>query len=203
MKKLILTAASIVGLSTVGFSQSILFGDYSGNATDLTINGVADHTQDVNLELLYSTTSTTTLDPTSGLNILNGSPVVTLLLSSSAAPTTSTIGGTYSAAGDISSLGTVLDNSGQAYQFPSATTYSLQVLGWTGSFSSLDAAVAAGQSVGATSIFSVTPAGGTAPPVDVSGMGVLNLAPVAVPEPTTLAMAGVGLASMLIFRRKK
>jgi hypothetical protein len=30
----------------------------------------------------------------------------------------------------------------------------------------------------------------------------LNLVTTAVPEPSTLAMAGVGLASMLIFRRK-
>ena len=207
MKKVILTISVVAGFSAAGFAQGILVADNSngGNppAYDVTINGVKDTTTDINLELLYSSSATTSLDAGSGLNILaSGSPVVTFLQSATAAPSTGTLGQTYSDSGIISTFGTVYDGTGTEFTLP-AGTYDFQILGWTGNYNTLDAAAAAGQAVGATSVFSATAAASPALPADVSGMGILNLAPVAVPEPTTLAMAGVGLASMLIFRRKK
>jgi len=79
------------------------------------------------------------------------------------------------------------------------------VMGWTGSAASFDAAVAAGSMVGISGKFSsgtgnpTTPIPGT--PVNLnSSFGGVTLAPV--PEPTTLALAGLGAAALLIFRRR-
>ena len=202
MKKLILAVSGVAGLSLASFGQGINFLDGSNPAYDVTINGAPNTSQDVNLELLYSSTATTSLDSTSGLNILTGSPVVTLLLSSTATATTGTLGQTSSAGGDISTFGYITDNSLTEYNL-AAGTYDMQVVGWTGNYATYDAAASAKQDVGATSVFTVAVGAPPATAANVAGMGVLNLAPVAVPEPTTLAMAGVGLASMLIFRRKK
>jgi len=192
MKKLILSVSAVAGLSLAGHAQGIVFADGAANASgasDVTINGLANTTQDLNLELLYGTSAGAVT-----------TPIVTLLLSSSATPITGTIGGTYAAAGDVSALGNILDNSGQEYNL-AAGSYFFQVLGWTGS-----SATYPGQTPGATDgasvVFAETIAAAPAPPGDVSGVGVLALTTVAVPEPSTLAMAGVGLASMLFFRRR-
>jgi len=202
MKKLILTVSAVMGLSMVGFTQGIQFADFSSAANaaggyDTTIGGAPNNTADLNLELLYGTTAST----------VNGA-VVTLLLSSSANPSTGTIGGTYTAAGDISAIGGAInDNSQTIYSLPLGT-YFFQVEAWTGSYSTYAAALAASQGgvagayAGASSVFSAAIAASPAPPADISGVGIINLTAAAVPEPSTLAMAGVGLASMLMFRRR-
>jgi len=194
MKKLILSVSAIAGLSLAGHAQGITFADGAANASgaaDVTINGVANTTLDLNMELLYGTSAGAVT-----------TPIVTLLLSSSASPITGTIGGTYAALGDVSSLGNILDNSGQEYNLP-AGAYFFQVLGWEGDSATYPGAVAGTPGTyGASAVFAETIAAAPAPPGDVSGVGVLALTTIAVPEPSTLAMAGIGLASMLIFRRK-
>jgi hypothetical protein len=50
-------------------------------------------------------------------------------------------------------------------------------------------------------VFTAVLSGASAnPQANLGAMSALNL--VSVPEPSTLAMAGVGLASMLMFRRR-
>jgi hypothetical protein len=197
MKKLILSVTAVSALTLSGFAQGINFADNNPAATaaggyDTTIAGAPNFTQDLNLELLYGTTagSITT-------------PIVTLLLSSSASPANGNIGGTYMASGDISALGgAILDNNAQEYNL-AAGTYFFQVLAWTGSAASYAAALqTSGQFAGASQVFSTSTAALPAPSADISGVGIIGLVPTAVPEPSTLAMAGVGLASMLIFRRR-
>jgi len=129
-------------------------------------------------------------------------PIVTLLLSQSTTPASSptAAGGVYSAASDISFLGTISEASGSAFTLPSGGTDFFQVLAWAG-----NSATYPGPSPGAaackSAVFSeVIASGATAFPGDISSVGVINL--VSVPEPSTLAMAGVGLASMLMFRRR-
>jgi hypothetical protein len=196
MKKLILSTIVLGTISSLGYGQGIFFSDATtAPAYDTTINGVINTSQDLNLELLYATSGQTP-----------STPIVTLLLSSIAAPTGGSLGQTIGAAGDISSLGYILDNSSQEYSLP-AGNYSLQVDAWTGQFSSYAAALAsgvAGVSAGQSAIFSTSVSSSPiAPAADITGVGVIALTQVtAVPEPSTLAMAGVGLASMLIFRRR-
>jgi len=197
MKKLILSVTAISAMSLSGFAQGITFSDGATPAYDTTIAGVPN-AQDLNLELLFGASAGTV-----------STPIVTLLLSSSANPATSTDGGVYTAAGDVSAAGYILDNSGTAYSVPGGATDYFQVEAWTGAYSSYAAALAAnkvGVYAGASGVFTeAVPAGSTGFPVDITGVGIINLTQVAttvVPEPSTLAMAGVGLASMLMFRRK-
>ncbi len=103
----------------------------------------------------------------------------------------------------------------------------LVLAAWTGNYSSLSAAEAGGAKVGLIGFSNPLGTGGLSTYIPVltgwaslaqtpsdsafetaQGFGVtandlIMSAPTAVPEPGTLAMAGVGLASMLIFRRKK
>ena len=196
MKKLILSVTAVAGFSIASFGQGITLLDGNSPAYDTTIAGTPNTTQDLNIALLYGSSSSTV-----------SSSVVTLLLSSSASPSTGTVGGTYAALGDISSLGYLFDNSGTEYNLP-AGAYYFQVEAWTGSYQTYAAALASGTVgvyAGASPVFAETLAASPAPSGDVSAMGVINLSQVLttiVPEPSTLAMAGVGLASMLFMRRK-
>jgi hypothetical protein len=202
MKKLIFSVTVVAGFSMASFGQGVIYFDGSNNTSTspsaasnglVFINGVLDTASDINAELLYSSTATGTF-----------SPVVTLLLSSLASPIGNNVGQTIAAAGDITSYGngSLIDTSGNAYFTPlgSGTTGYFEVQGWLGNEISLAAAQAAGQPAGSSGVFSevLTSATGTAN--SVNNMPALNLT--AVPEPSTLAMAGVGLASMLIFRRR-
>jgi len=87
------------------------------------------------------------------------------------------------------------------------------IIGWSGSYATLDLALAAAQGntalsfLGSTPMFTTatgnpltTPAGTpTALNVTFTGM---TLAPLVVPEPASFALAGLGLAALLVFRRR-
>ena len=105
-------------------------------------------------------------------------------------------------------------NGGSAYALPagyaSGTQYAFQVRSWSGADgASYEAALASGDSAlvaGVSADGLVTPGGGPNPAAALFGtspgqVGGFNLAPV--PEPTTLALGGLGAAALLLFRRKK
>lgn len=78
------------------------------------------------------------------------------------------------------------------------------VVGWTGTAASFEAAYAAGTFVGVSDKFT-SATGGTGDPPSPSiplstTFGGATLAPV--PEPSTFALAGLGAAALLIFRRR-
>jgi len=86
------------------------------------------------------------------------------------------------------------------------------LLGWTGSFTSVDSAITAwnaGQNMFGESAIATTPTGNPgATPVAAavslkSTFAGMTLAPGIIPEPSTFALAGLGAAAMLIFRRRK
>lgn len=92
---------------------------------------------------------------------------------------------------------------------PSGTTqYALFMVGWTGGYADLATAASNHAPVGWSTVFTYT-AGqngsssvanfATAAPGTAFGV----FSPVVVPEPTTLALAGLSGASLLLFRRKK
>jgi hypothetical protein len=201
MKKLILSVSVVGAMSLTGFAQGITFSDFENAAGyGTTIAGAPNTTQDLNLELLYGTSAGAVT-----------TPVVTLLLSSSATPANNVnvaLGQTFAGAGDITGAGGLLyDNTGSSYAVPAGSVF-FEVLAWSGQYSSYAAAEASGTVgvyAGASSVFPGTSPAAPATPNDIDGVGVINLTQVPttiVPEPSTLAMAGVGLASMLFFRRK-
>jgi len=80
-------------------------------------------------------------------------------------------------------------------------------IGWTGTYANLDAALTAKTWLGQSAVFTsatgnpnTTPAG--TPVAMNASFGGLTIAPQPVPEPTTLALAGLGLAALLAFRRR-
>ncbi|HLX95409.1 MAG TPA: PEP-CTERM sorting domain-containing protein [Verrucomicrobiae bacterium] len=196
MKKLIVSSLAVLGLAVSGYSQGVITFDSSAGTGTVSINGVLDTAQDINAELLLSSDGGVTF-----------SPVVTLLLSASSGPSgTIPFGSIQPAAGDVSSFGGVLyDNSGNGYQsatIAAGTQVTLEVQGWLGNYSSLAAAFTAGQATGTTATFTEDLSAATSPILAAIGnMPNLNL--VSTPEPTTFAIAGLGLASLLAIRRRK
>lgn len=95
---------------------------------------------------------------------------------------------------------------------PAATVQTMQVKVREATFTSAELAQAGGGYYGYSPIFTFTPsgtlaynsivnAGGTALSTWANGPILVNTA--VVPEPTSMALAGIGAASLLIFRRRK
>jgi hypothetical protein len=93
---------------------------------------------------------------------------------------------------------------------------SYAILGWTGSYTTFDAAYAAAVMsdsafFGISPVFTTTSGNpfttppGTASSISTTftGIGSYGLAPIGIPEPTGFALAGLGLAALLVFRRRR
>jgi len=200
MKKIILSVIAVAGVSVSSFGQGVVLADNSTSKTyDTTINNVINTSTDLNLELLIGTSAgSVTTD------------VVTLLLSNNqSAPSSGLValGGTYAAAGDISTFdGLIYDNSGAEYNLTSyaGDTVYLEIEAWTGAFSSYAAASApgSGAAYGTSQVFTSTVASTpTGFAADVSNVQPFNVS--SVPEPGTMALAGLGSLSLFLLRRKK
>jgi len=200
MKKQILAGILALGTAVGAFAQgTITFDNGNQNASptlgDLTHGsiyvGPATNAvllnQDINLTFLAG--------PTAG----SLTTQITLLLKDG------------SAAGDNTALGTAgqfLDTTGGVYTpgVAGGAVAFYNVEAWLGQDTSYAAALADGSPVGTSGIFSGATGGGGTPPGPPNSVGdympsftVVGI----VPEPTTLALLGLGASSLLLFRRKK
>jgi hypothetical protein len=114
---------------------------------------------------------------------------------------------TTAAAGRIAG-GTVIGtgNANATFQITAGTTFAVEILGWSSSSgNNFASAFATGQGLfGSTGIGSITPTASPAgPAATMSGgpLGGFQMNPV--PEPTTIALGGLGAAALLFFRRRK
>jgi hypothetical protein len=198
MKKLILSAALLAGMAASVLAQGMVYFDNSNNTSPsptATSNGLffiqlAGTTspvllnQDVNAVLLGGSSATTM------------STLATLLLSNG------------TGTGDITFYGNGVfsDPNLLGYAVPGVSSglATFQIEAWTGNFSSLAAAQAAGGYYTGTSAIFTSAVGGAAgtglAPKSLDGMAAVVLT---VPEPGTFALAGLGAAALLIFRRRK
>jgi len=101
--------------------------------------------------------------------------------------------------------GGVAYNGGGAFgvQNTSPGAYSVYMIGWNSAYATPALAAAAGTYVGWSAPFSYTATANTIIPGNFSGVtpqfGVAGL----IPEPSTIALAGLGSLGMLLFRRRK
>lgn len=90
---------------------------------------------------------------------------------------------------------------------PAGTAAAFQIWAWDSSFASYDLAFAGSALVGKSALFSGNTSGAAVPPplpVSLAGLypGFAVSAEI-IPEPSTFALAGLGLAGLLLFRRRK
>jgi hypothetical protein len=202
MKKLILTLA-LVGVSAVAFGQGTVNIENDLHVVQLTTDtskllaaDVAWAGQPIPVDLgtggfipsgksivvgLYGGTTSTSL-----------SLLTTLPLSADANSFTD---------GVISPNGFTLPTG-----FPGGTAAFFSFAAWDGAFATPFLAAANGSYAGDSGVFTVTPSSGTTLPASIqtaSWTGGPVVLTAVVPEPSTFALAGLGAAALLIFRRRK
>jgi hypothetical protein len=81
------------------------------------------------------------------------------------------------------------------------------VAAWTGNYATFDLAQAAGANIGISAPFAITTGNPTTTPeglpASITAAGFAGVTALAVPEPSSLALAGLGAAALLIFRRRQ
>lgn len=198
MKKLLLTGL-LAGLAAGAYAQGTGAGSVllaNNQNTDQTIGATANGLVFLNGALITTDFSVALFGFTDSTSVLSH-PVGSLT-------------GSATASDNVLGPGTFTDLSSTAYAVDGTTTASTGAFfilqAWTGSAASYAAAVAAGAPAGQTAVF-VNGLGGVGAPPSTTpqlvGMPALNLTVSAVPEPSTFALAGLGAAAMLIFRRRK
>ncbi len=197
MKKQILTGIIALGTAAGALAQgTITFDNGNQNASptlgdqnhgSIYVNGALLN-QDINLTFLAG--------PTAG----SLATQVTLLLKDG------------SGAGDNTLLGNAgqfLDTTGGVYTLGVAggAVAFYDVEAWLGQDTSYAAALLDGSATGTSGVFSGATGASGSPPGPPNSVGdympSFNVAATITPEPTTLALAGLGAASLLLFRRKK
>jgi PEP-CTERM motif len=85
------------------------------------------------------------------------------------------------------------------------TQYSLILIGWNGAYADPTTAAANGSAVGWSSVFQYNSKDNLTTPNNMAAQGANFgvFVPASVPEPSTMALAGLGGAAMLLFRRRK
>ncbi len=207
MKKIILTVAAATGLSAGAFAQGSLLMDDSVLNPGVSIgvgqtspSTTAWYTGSVTLQVWYlagsSSADVTSLNAANGLSTGQGAAYTSL----------STLGFTDEATVSETVSGGVFKGGNLALpNIPTSATGTFAIVAFTGSAfaNSLDSGLIAFiNSTGGN--LSATPIPGT--PAELTGWNTvnqnLNLVS-AVPEPTTMALAGLGGLSLFLLRRKK
>lgn len=203
MKKILVTILVTGALSVASYGQGTI--SFANNASSL-------------VRIQTSPTDSTLINMPAGGGYVQllWAPIGTVDLGAFTAVTGSGVSG-----GNNSTLNGIADYHGAPGRFNGGTVtvpgitpgggVALVVRAWTGSAASYDEAVNEGGAVqvGYSSIFTLTATGnpvivppGT-PPSLFSAPGFTGVTLAYVPEPTSMALAGLGAAALLIFRRRK
>jgi len=232
MKKLILSVAAVSGLSMAGFAQgTVAFNNevpVNGNYLGYIVNnsggtGSSGYSlaSSFTVGLYYgdvggsATTQSLGADSSGQLTynqfVADQTSLGLVLASTTGEDSTGSQGGPGLFTGGNVTVGV-----------PGTVSDDLVIAAWTGGYANLNLAEAAGANIGIIGFVNQLGAGGSSPTVPqlsgwaalpqnatdsafeggVGAQDIVMSSVTVVPEPSTLAMAGVGLASMLIFRRR-
>ncbi len=197
MKKTLILTASIVALTVSSFAQGNFSMVYYDGANGITIGSPASPaatgwylSDDYSVEAYMA----------AGAGQSEGSllPIAASLMA-------------FIVPGPTAAITTAADGGGQWYGSVVDTglaigTATIQLRAWYngGSYATYDLALAGGVNVGKSSLYDIALKANTDPTVlDMNGIGMASFTVQAVPEPGTLVLAGLGLASLFIFRRRK
>jgi hypothetical protein len=196
MKRILIAAAVLAGLSTSVFAQGTIIIDNSKNSaasSTATTGGLVFTTSGGAAALEKANVGVTLL---AGPNV-NSMTAVTTIIGSANGGTSDFFAGT--GAGQFTDpLNTTYTLTSQGVGSAAIGTFELQL--WEGNFTSYAAAVAGGGYV-AESIFTNPTGGGPTPTATLTGMPAMVLT--TTPEPSTIALGGLGAAALLFFRRRK
>ena len=205
-----LVAVVVLGLTSSSFAQ-VFSVDFSSAAYSAALGSLQNSDEDLNLELLYGS-SPDSLSSTSIVSVMLGSQNSQNLDGNA--------DNQVNANGDVSFRYSIFDQSipqqGSGPSYAGQAVY-VEVLAWTGDYSSYQSALASGNPDVAlgTSAVLINPANEHPfSPSDILGDSVVNLVPenpnqgvgnTVVPEPAAfpVASAGLVLASTLLFRRRQ
>jgi len=212
MKKLLGTLA-LTAVAASAFAQgTVTFGNQTGlvkqwTSTDNTVL-ISSAKGNANVELIAAATGVALAHPLFTATTGGTSPNYTTLASFLSANPGWALGSGTSNPGGLSVSGIFANGTVTIANIAEAASAQYFVIGWTG-VGSLDNALASGSPFqgGASAIFTTatgdplaTPPG--APVNTKTTFGGLTMAPIVVPEPTSFALAGLGLAALLVFRRR-
>lgn len=199
MKKY-LSILAVVAMASSAFAQGTVA--FANNAQSLvTAGGTAIPANGGFAQLLWAPAGT------AASAYQQGDPAAWFTANPGWAPATAAQGG-------VDAIGPVAGRfTGNTVTVPTATpgaTIQAIVAGWTGNFADLNLAYAGAASIGFSSSFSiVTGNPTTVPPGTAAGItgagqftGLNALPTTIVPEPSTLALAGLGVAALLVLRRR-
>jgi len=219
MKKLLIVAAAVSITSFSAFSQGVvLFGASLHNLyNNTTQTGTYTTSTALDVALLFAPA---TASPTGGFPTANSqttgswnystATIWSQLLTDTSGPWFWVINNASStiAVGTGTANGTISYNTGVSFtaaNVSSGVLYDVYEVAWAASAGSSPIGLPTSTYVGWSQMFTYTPnsVGGTGP--TMSGMGSYGVGgtPVAAPEPGTMALAALGGASLLMFRRKK
>jgi len=189
MKKLLI-AAALTGLTTGAFAQGTVFFNNNGTLPAVDV----DHTIAAGGTYAPANGFTVALywvNQSSGafatINLLTATPVITI--------TGKAVGG-FDNVANVVVNGQTADGTGE-----------FEVAGWLGTtFTSYHDASVGGQKVGNSQPFYNATGGANSPPdkaVNLTGWNGQQDLVLTAPEPTTIALGGLGAAALLLFRRRK
>jgi hypothetical protein len=199
MKKYLSTLA-VVALAASAFAQGTV--NFANNASSLvSVDGTPIPKDGGWVQLLWAPAGTAATAYTSGTD-----PAAWFTANPGWAAVSSANGG-------IDNISPVAGRfTGNTAQVPTATpgaTIEAIVAAWTGNWAGLNEAFAGGANIGMSSKFQVatgnpttTPPGTAASITGAGQFGGLNISGTVIPEPSTLALAGLGIAALLVMRRR-
>jgi len=222
MKKLTLAAAilSLAGLSAFA-QQQVLFTATSTLTTRLVWDDwspIAPHADaSNNVAFLWATTGTPLVDSQTGLNQTSTNVVPLGGLGATAWTAILNDPNFHLATNGTSIVQTTSTANVGGWNYNSSTSFTLAgapangnilvfVIGWANTYANPFLAAAANAPVGWSQMFTYNIPTGTGTPVSFSASttpDTLKFGVQQTPEPTTLALLGIGSAGLLIFRRRK